>query len=281
MITQCLNEVEITVQQITDPIFLKKLTETVKKISITAGQEILKIYETDFEIERKEDKSPVTEADKAAHHIICDGLNNCETRFPILSEESAITPFEERKTWQTYWLVDPLDGTREFIKRNGDFTVNIALIHNKQPIIGVVYVPVTDIIYYGIAGIGAFKITKESESTIQTQGTNKTTMTIAGSRSHSNEKQQAFIQNFPDAEILAVGSSLKFCLVAEGKADIYPRFGLTSEWDTAAAQCVVEQAGGKVVTHDMKPLQYNTKESLLNPEFLAIADTNFDWSKYL
>ncbi len=266
---------------IIEPKLLTQLADSVKTIAIEAGHEILRIYETEFEVERKEDKSPVTEADKAAHNVICEGLNNLEHIFPILSEEAAAIPFDERHSWQTYWLVDPLDGTREFIKRNGEFTVNIALIHEQKPIIGVVYVPVTDVTYCGILDIGSFKQIDGKKGSIQCRPSNLNSITIAGSRSHSNKKQQAFIQNFPDAEILAVGSSLKFCLVAEGKADIYPRFGPTSEWDTAAAQCVVEQAGGKVVTHDLVPLKYNTKDSLLNPEFLTIGDPEFNWAQFI
>lgn len=260
---------------------LTKLCEIASEIAIEAGQEILKIYETEFSIERKDDKSPLTAADMASHHTICAGLAELPVQYPILSEESASIDFSERKAWETYWLVDPLDGTREFIKRNGEFTVNIALIHQQKPILGIVYVPVSETNYYGIKSVGAFKQQGTSTDKISTRKTDANHFGIAGSRSHGNERQQAFMNNVGDAEIIAMGSSLKFCLVAEGKVDIYPRFGPTSEWDSAAAQCVVEQAGGVVTTMDLKPLLYNTKESLLNPEFLVVADSSFDWAPYL
>ena len=260
---------------------LLNLSDPVLDIAQQAGQEILRVYNTEFEIERKDDKSPLTEADKAAHNIICAGLEQLKPKLPILSEESASIDFSERQQWETYWLVDPLDGTREFIKRNGEFTVNIALIHNHMPVLGIVFVPVTNEAYVGVKNTGAFKIVNNTKENIKTRSTDKNNITVAGSRSHGNERQQQFMQNLGDVEKLAIGSSLKFCLVAEGKVDIYPRFGPTSEWDTAAAQCVVEQAGGMVVTHDMKTLSYNTKDSVLNPEFLAIGDSEFDWSIYL
>ncbi len=266
---------------VSNPEELTKLCEKASEIAIKAGNEILKVYETAFSVEHKDDKSPLTAADMASHNTICKGLSELSVNYPILSEESAAIDFSERKNWETYWLVDPLDGTREFIKRNGEFTVNIALIHQQKPIIGVVYVPVSQTNYYGIQGLGAFKQEGNNKSKISTRNTDINQLAVAGSRSHGNERQQAFMKNIGEAEILAVGSSLKFCLVAEGKVDIYPRFGPTSEWDSAAAQCVVEQAGGIVTTMDLKPLIYNSKESLLNPEFLVIADANFDWSGYL
>lgn len=264
-----------------DQNFLSQLANSVNTIAKDAGLEILEVYSTEFAIERKDDKSPLTEADMRAHICICDGLSKLDCGFPVLSEESTDIDYSVRKQWQTYWLVDPLDGTREFIKRNGEFTVNIALIHEQKPIIGVVYVPVTEVSYIGIDKAGSFKIEDDTRQSINTRTTDPNQLIVAGSRSHGNERQQQFIGKFTDATILAVGSSLKFCLVAEGKVDIYPRFGPTSEWDTAAAQCIVEQAGGNVVTHDMQPLRYNTKDSLLNPEFLAIADDNVNWSEYL
>jgi len=259
-----------------------KLIEEICQIANKAAENILEIYDTDFAVENKQDRSPLTAADMAAHNTICTTLAKLTPDIPVLSEESAELPFAERCQWSRYWLVDPLDGTREFIKRNGEFTVNIALIENHQTIMGVITVPVTGVCYYAATSLGAFKtdakgITKSIK--VKTSEINK--ITIAGSRSHGSEKQEAFIGKLGGAEIIAIGSSLKFCLVAEGAVDIYPRFGLTSEWDTAAAQCVVEEAGGCVVDMDFNPIRYNTKESLLNPEFLVIADQSFNWKKYI
>lgn len=261
---------------------LLKLSEQVCIIAREAGDKILEIYGSEFSIEQKEDKSPLTAADMASHHAIEDGLKALNLDFPILSEESdGELSFAERSSWQTYWLVDPLDGTREFIKRNGEFTVNIALIHEHKVILGVVFVPVSGNCYFASVGNGT---ACENDSKIQSLSTRKTdtgNLVLAGSRSHGNEQQQAFMERVGDADIMAVGSSLKFCLVAEGKVDLYPRFGPTSEWDTAAAQCLVEQAGGLVTDMELKPLEYNRKESILNPYFLVIADPEFDWSAYL
>ena len=264
-----------------DPEQLQSLAASIKTIAEQAGEAILQIYNTEFAVERKQDKSPVTEADLAAHRVICKALDQLEYEYPVLSEESATIDYSTRKQWPTYWLVDPLDGTREFIKRNGEFTVNIALIHHHQPVLGVVYVPVTEVAYLGIDQQGAYKFQEGQQDKITTRRLNLDNIAVAGSRSHGNQRQQDFIQRLGQAEILAVGSSLKFCLVAEGRVDIYPRFGPTSEWDTAAAQCVVEQAGGRVVTHQMESLSYNKKDSLLNPEFFAIGDDTHDWPQYL
>lgn len=261
---------------------LPALCSSVCDIAYEAGQKILAIYNTDFAIENKADKSPLTEADLAAHHCIVRGLQELSPDTPILSEESEDINFEERQSWQQYWLVDPLDGTREFIKRNGEFTVNIALIEDDKVILGVIYVPVKDTFYWASKGNGAFRrVPNKTAESIQTKTTTKDDICIAGSRSHGNAQQQAFIQSIKKAEVLAVGSSLKFCLVADGTADIYPRFGPTSEWDTAAAQCIVEEAGGQVVTTDLNPLIYNQKSSLLNPTFLVIGDGEYNWSKHI
>jgi 3'(2'), 5'-bisphosphate nucleotidase len=248
-----------------------------------AGEEILKIYETDFSVENKGDDSPLTAADMASHNAIISGLNELTPEIPILSEESTTIPYQTRKDWKRYWLIDPLDGTREFVKRNGEFTVNIALIDNGQPVIGIVYVPVTQICYFSTKGHGAFKQkTGEAEQKIATRKTSADLFSVAGSRSHGSEEQQNFFTALGDkVEVIAIGSSLKLCLVAEGKVDIYPRFGPTSEWDTAAAQAIVCEAGGVVTDTTLNTLKYNTKESILNPHFLVIADTSFDWSAYL
>jgi len=260
----------------------QKLIEEICQIASNAADCILEIYETDFVIESKQDRSPLTAADLAAHNTICTALTKLTPDIPVLSEESSELPYTQRRQWSRYWLVDPLDGTREFIKRNGEFTVNIALIEDHQPKMGVIYVPVTGVCYYAVKSLGAFKVNVDgSTESIKVKKSEPNKITIAGSLSHGGEKQQTFIGRLGEAEIITIGSSLKFCLVAEGKVDIYPRFGLTSEWDTAAAQCIVEEAGGCVVDMNFKPLRYNTKESLLNPEFLVIADPSFNWKQYL
>lgn len=265
-----------------DSLDLKYLCENCVKIARDAGEQILHIYNNEFSIEEKADKSPLTDADMAAHNTIIEGLASLTPEIPVLSEESAKLPFEERQTWDTYWLVDPLDGTREFIKRNGEFTVNIALINNHKSIIGVIHVPVLDVDYYAWLGGGSFKQVKNGEiKPIKVKKLDNTKLTVAGSRSHGSDEMKAYMKNLGDAELLSMGSSLKFCLVAEGQADLYPRLGLTSEWDTAAAQCIVEQAGGYVTKTDMSPLEYNTKDSLLNPFFFVFGDNSRDWSTYL
>jgi len=256
--------------------------EDIIRLSVSAGNSIMEVYNTDFDVVQKSDNSPVTAADMAAHHVIVNGLNKLTPDIPVLSEESAKIPFEERTLWQRYWLVDPLDGTREFVKRNGEFTVNIALIDNHESVLGVVYAPVTGDLYYAERGNGAYKKSPDSEPTkISSRKKEAQCTIIAGSRSHRGDSLTLFLKNIGEHEVIPMGSSLKSCLVAEGRADIYPRLGPTSEWDTAAAQCVVEEAGGLLTTTDMKPMRYNTKDSLLNPHFLVIGDPGFDWSRYL
>jgi 3'(2'), 5'-bisphosphate nucleotidase len=251
-------------------------------IAQDAAEAIVEIYNRDFDIEHKDDKSPLTEADMAAHHLIVDGLKALTPAIPVLSEESADIPYTERSRWQCYWLVDPLDGTREFIKRNGEFTVNIALIEDGQAIMGVIVVPVTKQCFYACRGQGAFRQDKGGDGqAIRARRLDPDNKCIVGSRSHAGERLKIFLENVGDYELKSMGSSLKSCLVAEGKADIYPRLGPTSEWDTAAAQAIVEEAGGVITTLDMQRLRYNTKESLLNPEFLVIGDPEYDWARYL
>lgn len=259
-----------------------KILDDVIKLAVEAGGEIMKVYDTDFDVVQKSDNSPVTAADMAAHHVIVDGLTALTPDTPVLSEESASIPYEERARWQQYWLVDPLDGTREFVKRNGEFTVNIALIENHESTLGVIYAPVTGALYYAARGTGAYKrASNTGPERIQSRKRQAGKIIVAGSRSHRGDSLNAFLGRIGDHEILPMGSSLKSCLVAEGQADIYPRLGPTSEWDTAAAQCIVEEAGGRLVLTDMNAMRYNTKESLLNPYFLVIGDPEFDWSQYL
>ncbi|MEJ2427093.1 MAG: 3'(2'),5'-bisphosphate nucleotidase CysQ [Candidatus Thiodiazotropha sp.] len=247
-----------------------------------AGEAILTIYNTEFEVETKQDNSPLTAADLAAHRLIVSTLEQLTPEIPVLSEESSKIPFETRTTWNRYWLIDPLDGTREFVKRNGEFTVNIALIEDHRPVFGAVYAPVLDTLYYGIDGEGAYKKTgTEDTQPIRITESCQQPIRVVGSRSHAGDSLLQFLGRLGEHEMVSMGSSLKLCLVAEGQADIYPRLGPTSEWDTAAAQAVVEAAGGRVTTLDLKPLEYNTKDSLLNPYFLVFGDTGVDWATYL
>lgn len=255
--------------------------EKINEIAQQAGQAILDIYQRDFQVTEKEDSSPLTEADLASHKIIVAALQALTPEIPVLSEESASIPFSTRKAWQTYWLIDPLDGTKEFIKRNGEFTVNIALIHEGSPVLGVVHVPVTSVTYYGDSSSGAFKSSPEALQPIRVTKNHQVPLRVAGSRSHAGDSLKRFLEKLGDHEIVSMGSSLKLCLVAEGKADIYPRLGPTSEWDTAAAQAVVEAAGGRVTDTGMNQLCYNSKESLLNPHFLVFGDASVNWASYV
>ena len=262
---------------------LQALATDTRDTAIKAGKQILGIYESDLTIEEKADHSPITLADITAHNTICAGLARLTPDIPILSEESSAIPFSERQQWPQYWLVDPLDGTREFIKRNGEFTVNIALIDHHEPVLGVIHVPVSGVSYSAVRQAGACKsMPGDIPHAIHVKATRPGQIVIAGSRSHSNEEQEKFIGCLGgNVKVMAIGSSLKFCLVAEGRVDIYPRFGPTSEWDTAAAQCIVAEAGGTVTDMNFEPLRYNTRESLINPGFLVIADQSFDWRPYL
>ena len=252
--------------------------EAIAELAVEAGKAILKIYEQEFEVVIKDDESPLTQADLASHRIICDGLAKLTPDIPVLSEESSDIDYETRANWFQYWLVDPLDGTKEFINRNGEFTVNIALIRFHKPILGVVHVPVTETTYTGLVGKWAsrHKAGEEMEH-ISIRRPCADPVVVVGSRSHANPRLLEFLAKLGDYELISMGSSLKFCVLAEGKADFYPRLGPTSEWDTAAAHAVVLAAGGKIETLDGKPLRYNTKKSLLNPEFLVIADDGHDW----
>jgi 3'(2'), 5'-bisphosphate nucleotidase len=261
---------------------LEPLLKACREISIEAGAAILQVYNSDFAVQHKDDKSPLTEADLAAHKIIDARLKALTPDLPVISEEAATLPFEQRQTWQTYWLIDPLDGTREFVKRNDEFTVNIALIHDHKVVLGVVYVPVIKSIYSAAEGLHAWRSVADGEQEqINCRPLDMQHLKLASSRSHGSEALQNFGKAIGPHESNPMGSSLKFCIVAEGNADLYPRLGLTSEWDTAAAQCVVEQAGGHVTTIDMEPLRYNTKDSLLNPFFFVFGSTWKDWSEYL
>lgn len=258
------------------------LLEPAITLAAAAAERIMAIYERGFAVERKADESPLTEADLASHETLVTGLRRLTPDLPVLSEESAAASFTERARWQRFWLIDPLDGTREFIKRIGEFTVNVALIDGHEPVLGVVWAPVTGMCYFAARGHGAF--CREPNGTtrpIAVAPLGVGPVRVAGSRSHAGKSLELFLRRLGEYELLSMGSSLKFCLVAEGRADVYPRLGPTSEWDTAAAQCVVEQAGGQVVAVDGRRMLYNTRESLLNPHFLVVGDGRRDWLAYL
>ena len=261
---------------------LKELLDPVIQIAYQAGKVIMEVYDAGFSIEQKSDQTPVTEADKAANSCIESRLKELTPHLPILTEEAKPTPFSERQIWPRYWLIDPLDGTREFIKRNGEFTVNIALIDGDESVMGVVYAPVIGVLYYAAKGQGAFKKESTNEpQAIHAREKCSGKIVVACGRSHPTDEVQAFLDNIGEHEIIRVGSALKSCLVAEGKADLYARLGPTSEWDTAAAQCVVEEAGGAITDTAMQRLRYNTKADLLNPHFFVAGDKSINWSDFL
>lgn len=257
-----------------------ELLPAVVSLAQHAGDAILRIYPQDFAVKRKGDDSPLTAADIAAHHCIMDGLEKLSPEIPCLSEEGADIPFAERSRWSRFWLIDPLDGTREFIKGNGEFTVNIALIDQGRPVLGVVHAPVLANTYFAAEGAGAWLQVHDAPAVpIRCTATARPPRVVA-SRSHITPELEALLARLPAHAALNIGSSLKFCLVAEGKADFYPRTGPTSEWDTAAGQCVVEQAGGSVTDTAGQSLRYNTKESLLNPHFLVQGEPAYPWLHY-
>jgi 3'(2'), 5'-bisphosphate nucleotidase len=251
-----------------------ELLDAVIDITRRAGREILDVYGSDFEARAKADNSPLTEADLRAHRLIVAALSGLEPRLPVLSEEAADIAFAERGSWERYWLVDPLDGTREFVSRNGEFTVNIALIDAHRPVLGVVHIPVSDTTYSGIPGQGAWREANDrGRLPIAVRRVVRPPLRVVGSRSHGNPALESALSALGPHELKPAGSSIKLCMVAEGSADLYPRLGPTSEWDIAAGQAVVEAAGGQVVRlSDGTALRYNSGESLLNPDFLAYGD---------
>ena len=238
-------------------------------IAKEAGNVIMQVYKQDFEVEYKQDSSPLTLADKKANNIIETGLNKLIVNLPILSEEGENTPYEERKYWEYFWLVDPLDGTKEFVKKNGEFTVNIALIHKDTPVLGVVYAPALDICYWAKKGEGSFKDGRPLPLKTIKQGD---TYKIVTSRSHMSSETKIFINTIDtnkEKKLISIGSSLKICLVAEGEADIYPRLGLTMEWDTGAAHAIVNEAGKIAYQFKSENILTYNKENLLNPWFIV------------
>jgi len=256
-----------------------RLLDDVLRIARAAGDAIMAIYEReDFSVETKADHSPLTAADRAAHELICAELEQLTPGIPVWSEESATIPFDERSGWDEFWLVDPLDGTKEFIKRNGEFTVNIALIQEHTPLLGVVHAPARDVDYYASRKAGAWRRDAgQAPQTIQVRRPAAEKLRVVGSRSHRGASLEHFLDCVGPHELVPMGSSLKLCLVASGDADVYPRLGPTSEWDTAAAQAVVECAGGMVVDLNGRPLRYNRKAEVLNPHFLVYGDPERDW----
>ena len=248
-----------------------EMLEPLLTLARRAADEILLVYGTEFRVDLKADDSPLTEADARAHRVLAAGLAALTPDLPVLSEESAAVPWAERRRWGTYWLVDPLDGTKEFIKRNGEFTVNVALIERGQPIVAVVHVPVTGVAYCGAAGVGAFKRSGGAAlAPIAVQRPAADPPRVVASRSHRGALLDAWLAALGAHEVVSVGSSLKFCVVAEGGADLYPRLGPTMEWDTAAGQCVAECAGARVLDAAGAPLRYNRGEPLLNPHFIVV-----------
>jgi 3'(2'), 5'-bisphosphate nucleotidase len=256
-----------------------QLLESVAEIARAAGREILEVYAAGVTAATaKADASPLTAADLRAHHLITQRLEELTPRLPVLSEEAAATPFSERARWSTYWLVDPLDGTKEFLARNGQFTVNIALVEAHVPVLGVVHVPVSDLTYRGRPGQGAWRQQRAAAPVaIQVANRAAVPLRVVGSRSHRGDSLDAFLARAGAYELVSLGSSLKFCLVAEGAADVYPRLGPTSEWDTAAAHAVLAGAGGSVCQLDGAPLTYNTRAELRNPHFIAYGPRDRDW----
>ena len=247
------------------------IIEEIIKVSQDAGKAILDIYnKSDSDFEVKEDKSPLTKADISSHNIIINSLKNLTPSIPIISEEGCGIPLKERSDWKEYWLIDPLDGTKEFLKRNGEFTVNIALIRKNEPVLGVINIPAMEKIFWADRDNGSHSINADGKLIkMNVEKDMEGPIKIAASRSHYNNKLDSILAELKDYELINVGSSIKFCLVASGEADIYIRIGPTSEWDTAAGEAIVKFAGGRVISTLGKQISYNKKESFLNPDFIV------------
>lgn len=249
-----------------------ELRDAVIAIARAAATDILAVYEGAFAVQHKDDHSPLTAADLAAHRRIVAGLQALTPEIPVLSEESNAIDIAQRRSWSRFWLVDPLDGTREFIKHNGEFTVNIALIEDGIAIFGVIQQPVTGGLWHGTRGEGAFRRAGDADAMIRVRKPATSPLRIAASRSHRDPRTQALLDALVGSEASACGSSLKFCRIAEGELDLYPRFGPTSEWDTAAGQAILEAAGGAVLDPRGRPFRYNQRDTLLNGDFIAFGD---------
>lgn len=258
--------------------------ESVIALAVAAAADILAIYEHPFDVEQKTDDSPLTAADMASHRRIVDGLQRITPDIPVLSEESAEVDIATRRNWSRLWLVDPLDGTREFVKRNGEFTVNIALIEDGVATFGVIQAPVTGELWWGDLVHGAYRRDAIAEVALETRTPAVAPLRVAASRSHRDARTEAFMAKMAAEkgalETVGVGSSLKFCRVAEGAIDVYPRFAPTSEWDTAAGQAIVEAAGGRVLDPQGRPFRYNQRETLLNGDFVALGDAALPWANW-
>ena len=260
----------------------EELREGVIAIARGAADAILAVYAGAFEVERKADASPLTAADLAAHHLIVAGLRALTPAIPVLSEESAHTvPDATRHGWTRFWLVDPLDGTREFVKRNGEFTVNIALVEDGVATFGVIQQPTTAALWHGAPGSGAFRRDGDRDTALAVRRPAQPPLRVAASRSHRDPRTEAMLARIGDIEPVALGSSLKFCRLAEGRMDVYPRFGPTSEWDTAAGQAILEGAGGALLDPRGRPFRYNRRDTLLNGDFIALGDTRLPWREWV
>jgi len=261
----------------------ERLTQAALTLARRAGERIAEVYAGDYEVSLKEDNTPLTTADMIAHDLILAGLAELTPAFPVISEESDCIPTEERHAWEYCWIVDPLDGTREFLKRNGEFTVNIALVHKSQPMIGVIYAPILDVAYYANHGGGAFKQVGNAEpEAIHVRQAPADRLTVARSRCpNTGPNLRKFLDKLGQHDEIPMGSALKSCLVAEGAADVYARLGPTGEWDTAAAQCIVEEAGGHITDTQLNDLSYNARESMINPHFLVFGDSDVNWAAWL
>jgi 3'(2'), 5'-bisphosphate nucleotidase len=257
---------------------LRRLADGVSRIVESAARRVMEIYETGFEVRNKQDQTPVTCADLAAHEIISEGLAALEPGVPIVSEEGEIPPFEQRCRWHSHWLVDPLDGTRGFAAHRGEFTINVALVIGGRPLLGIVAVPVSGTCYAAVSGGGArVRHADGVWQSIRTRRLPAHQVVVLRSRTRRHADVDRLVARLGNARVIVAGSSLKACLVARGLADLYPAFGPTSEWDTAAGQCLVEEAGGGMTDLALTPLRYNASASLENPYFVAFGDRGVDW----
>jgi 3'(2'), 5'-bisphosphate nucleotidase len=253
---------------------LHALSVALMPIVERAGAAIMRIYDAGFTVQRKDDNSPLTLADLESQRIIIEGLQQITPDIPILSEESAQAPWAERQRWRELWVVDPLDGTREFVKRNGEFTVNVALVVEHEPVLGVVAAPAQGALFWGASGLGAYSYPRGAAQTQIHVSKPHLPLRIVGSRSHASAETADYLARLAPHVMRGIGSSLKFCLVASGEAELYPRFGPTSEWDTAAGQALLEAAGGHVTRLDGHRLRYNCRESVINGDFLAYSHSS-------
>lgn len=260
---------------------LQKLLPRTVSLAHKAGEAVMEVYsQAEVVTTYKEFDSPLTCADMASHDLIVKDLSAFSPTMPVLSEESKTVAYDARREWRTFWLIDPLDGTKEFIQRNGEFTVNIALVHDGRPVLGVVHAPAIDVTYFAAEGVGAFKqVAKTKTSQIAVGEYQSERLKVVVSRSHPSKELETLLNRIGPHECIAMGSSLKICLVSEGAADLYPRLGPTMEWDTAAAQCVVETAGGTITDLSGRALKYN-KSDMHNPDFIVTGARAFQWQSY-